>query len=216
MRGLAGRPRFLALACLCLTGCVRVGPRQEEPWRLHTLSPLLPPEAEPAETTSLPGPAQFEIGVGPIHLPGYLDQDQLVTRISQNRVILSENDRWAQPLQDNIAQVLAQNLSILLRTDQIILHPWPAPRRPTYQLEIEILAFEADTAGTARLTAQWLLRDVAERQTIAENETSLTASAEGASSERSVASLSKALEDFSRTMANVIRELRQQHRSARG
>jgi uncharacterized lipoprotein YmbA len=205
MRGRCARPMLLGLACIWFTACVHVGQQQEQPWRLLTLSPL-PEPVEDTGTTSSPGPVQSAIGVGPIYLPGYLDQNQLVTRISQNRVTLSENDRWAESLEENIAQVLAHNLSILLRTDRVILHPWPAQQRPTYQLEIDVLSFETDTAGTAYLAARWFLRDVARRQTIAEKEVRLTAPAAGSSTEQSVASLSKALGDFSVAIANVIRE----------
>ena len=205
MRGPCARPVFLALACICFTGCVHVGQQQQQPWGLFTLSPLPGPGAEQAATTNSPGLARPAIGVGPIQLPGYLDQDQIVTRISQNRVTLSGDDRWAEPLEDNIGQVLAHNLSVLLR-DRVRVQPWPARERPTYQLEIDVLSFETDTAGTAHLVARWFLRDVASRQTIAEKETRLTASGAGTSTEQSVASLSKALGDFSVAIANVIRE----------
>ena len=167
MRGPCARPVFLALACICFTGCVHVGQQQQQPWGLFTLSPLPGPGAEQAATTNSPGLARPAIGVGPIQLPGYLDQDQIVTRISQNRVTLSGDDRWAQPLEDNIGQVLAHNLSVLLR-DRVRVQPWPARERPTYQLEIDVLSFETDTAGTAHLVARWFLRDVASRHTIAE------------------------------------------------
>jgi uncharacterized lipoprotein YmbA len=211
MRDRYARLMLLGLTCIWFTGCVHVGQQQEQPWRLLTLSPL-PEPVEDTGTTSSPGPvAQFAIGVGPIHLPEYLDQNQLVTRISQNRVTLSENDRWAEPLEDNIAQVLAHNLSIQLRTDRVILRAWPAQQRPIYQLEIDVLSFETDTAGTAYLAARWFLRDVARRQTIAEREVRLTATAVGNSTEQSVASLSKALGDFSVAIANVIREFVHPH-----
>jgi uncharacterized lipoprotein YmbA len=199
-------PMALGLACICFTACVHLGRQQEQPWRLLTLSPLSEPEVEDAGSKSPPGPGQSAVGVGPIHLPGYLDQDQLVTRISLNRITLSENDRWAESLNDNIAQVLAHNLSILLRTDRVVLHPWSAHQRPTYQLEIDVLNFEPDTAGTAQLVARWFLRDVASGQTIAHKEAHLNATAAGTSSELPVASLSKALSDLSLGIANVIRE----------
>ena len=158
-------------------------------------------------TVSSPGQVRPAIGVGPIRLPGYLDQDQIVRRISQNRFTLSENDRWAEPLAHNVAQVLAQNLSMLLQTHQVTLHPWPVQQQPSYQLEIDVLSFESDTTGTAHLVARYLLRDVASRQTLAEREARLTAtSATDSWPEQSVASLSKALGDFSVGVANVIRE----------
>jgi uncharacterized lipoprotein YmbA len=206
MRIPSARPMLLTLACLCAMACVRVGQQQVQPWRLFSLTPLPEPEAQPVASTGSPGPMQAAIGVGPIRLPGYLDQDQLVTRISQNSITLSDNDRWAEPLEDNISQVLGHNLSILLRTDRVVLHPWSAQQRPTYQVEIDVLNFEPDTAGTAHLAARWLLRDVASRQTIAEKETRLTDSAGGGSTEQSVASLSQALGDFSVEIAKVIGE----------
>jgi hypothetical protein len=204
MRGLSARLTLLGLAWLSFTACVHIGQQQEHPWRIFALSPL--PEAREAEVISSPGRVQPAIGLGPIHLPGYLDQDQIVTRISQNRITLSDNDRWAEPLADNLAHVLAQNLSMLLQTQQVTLQPWTGQQRPTYQLEIDVLSFETDTAGTAHLVARWFLRDVATRETIAAKEVHLTASAEGASTEQLVASLSKTLGDFSVGIASAIRE----------
>jgi uncharacterized protein len=179
MPGWSTRPALMALACLCFTGCVHVGQQQQQPWRLFTLSPLPEPGAEQAATTNSPEATQPTAGLGPIHLPGYLDQDQIVTRISQNAVSLSDDDRWAESLEDNIDQVLAHNLSALLRTDRVRLHSWPARERPIYQLEIDVLSFETDTAGTAYLAARWFLRDVASRQTMAEKETRLSVSRAG-------------------------------------
>lgn len=153
------------------------------------------------------GPAQAAIGIGPIRLARYLDEDQVVTRISQNRLTLSDNARWAEPLADDIAQVMAQNLSLLLQNTQVTVHLLSGQQRPAYQLAIEVLSFEADTAGTAHLAAQWFLRDVATRQTIAEKVVRLTAPSAGSSTEQSVASLSKALGDLSVDIANLIREL---------
>ena len=197
--------RQLGLVGLCVAACVHVAHEAERPWKLFTLSPL--PGAEPAESTGSPGPAEPVIGIGPVHLPGYLDQDQIVTRVSQNRFFLSDGDRWAEPLEDNISHVLAQNLTLLLQTDRVILHPWPAQQRPAWQLDTEILNFETDTAGTAQLAARWSLRDLDRRETVLEQETRLTAAAGGASTDQSVASLSRALGDFSVEIANQIRKL---------
>ena len=202
MRGLFARRMFLGLACICVAACVR---QQRNPWRLFTLSAL--PRAEQTATNGSQGQV-LAIAVGPIHLPEYLDQDQIVNRISQNRFALSENDRWAEPLAHNVANVLAENLSMLLQTDEVTVRPWPGPQRPSHQLEIEVLRFETDTTGTAHLTARYFLRDVATGQTIATKEARLTATATDRSTEQSVASMSKTLGDFSVEIANVIRESR--------
>jgi uncharacterized lipoprotein YmbA len=206
MRIPSARPLLLGLACVSAMACVKVGPEPVQPWRLFSLTPLAEPEAEPAASTRSPGPVQSAIRVGPVHLAGYLDQDQIVTRISPNRFTLSDDNRWAEPLEDNIGHVLVQNLSVLLQNDQVSLNRWPGPRRPSYQLEIDVLSFETDSAGRAQLMARWFLRDVESRQTIAEKETSLTVAAAGGSTEQSVAALSQALGDFSVEIAKVICE----------
>jgi uncharacterized lipoprotein YmbA len=186
------RRMLLALACICISACVG---RQRTPWRLFTLSAL--PSAEQTAPNGSSGRVQLAIGVGPIHLPEYLDQDQIVSRVSRNRFALSENDRWAEPLADNVANVLVENLSMLLQNDEAAVYPWPGRQRPSHQLEVEVLRFDTDTTGTAYLTARYFLRDVANGQTIATNETRLTATATDRSTEQSVALLSKALGDFS-------------------
>jgi uncharacterized lipoprotein YmbA len=201
MRRPFARPMFLALACICISACVG---RQRTPWRLFTLSAL--PRAEQTATNGSSGRVQLAIGVGPIHLPGYLDQDQIVSRVSRNRFALSENDRWAEPLADNVANVLVENLSMLLQNDEAAVYPWPGRQRPSHQLEVEVLRFETDTTGTAYLAARYFLRDVANGRTIATKEARLTVTATDRSTEQSVALLSKALGNFSVGIANVIRE----------
>jgi uncharacterized lipoprotein YmbA len=201
MRGPSARLIVLALASLCVAACIRP---QQNPWRFYTLSAL--PRAEQTVTNGSTGQLPRAIGVGPIHLPEYLDQDEIVHRISQNRLALSDNDRWAEPLADNVANVLAENLSMLLQTVDVTVRRWPDPQRPSHQLEIEVLRFEADTTGTAHLDARYFLRDVASGQTIATKEARLTATATDHSTEQSVALLSKALGDFSVGIADVIRE----------
>lgn len=206
MRCRSARLVSVALASLWFGGCVHVGQQQQEPWRLFTLSPLPENGAERVPSTKVSGPTHPALGLGPIHLPAYLDQDQVVTRISQNHLTLSDDDRWAEPLEDNFGQVLAHNLSVLLRIDRVRPYPWSARERPVYQLEIDVLSFETDDAGTAHLAARWFLRDVAGGQTTAEKETRLAVSGASTSAEKSVESLSRALGDFSVAIADEIRE----------
>ncbi|HEX5606452.1 MAG TPA: PqiC family protein, partial [Candidatus Binatia bacterium] len=66
----------------------------------------------------------LSLGIGPIKIPRYLDREQLVTRISQNRFAIAENDRWAEPLEENFSRVLSENLSILLQIDRVAAFPW--------------------------------------------------------------------------------------------
>ena len=213
MRGMLGS--ILGMASLCDKACVQVGQQQEPPWRLVTLSPLPDSAARDTGSADPRDPVDPAIGVGPIHIPDYLDQDQLVTRVSDNQVILSENVRWAESLPENIAQVLAHNLATLLPGTRVLLYPWPALQSPNYQVDVNLVSFETDTAGTTLLAARWLLRDLAGRQTLMEKETRLTEPAAGGSAEQSVASLSRALADFSAEVAKAICDTAQQCRPRR-
>ena len=81
--------------------------------------PLLHPEL-PVHVRDDPGTAAAQgpvIGVGPITVPKYLDRPQIVTRSGRNQLALGEFDRWAEPLQDNVLRVLAENLAFLIPTD---------------------------------------------------------------------------------------------------
>lgn len=203
MRASFVRRVFVALACLCTVACM---PAQGSAWQLFTLSPL--PRAEESPARDSLSSARPAIGVGPIHLPRYLDQDQIVHRISENHFTLSESDRWAEPLAHNVAGVVAENLSNLLQADRVTAGAWPGSQRPLQQLEIDVLRFETDTMGTAHLAARYLLRDVASGQTLVSREARLTATATNRSTEQSVAAMSKALAELSVGIAAVIRECR--------
>jgi hypothetical protein len=47
---------------------------------------------------------------------------------------LGEFDRWAEPLQDNVSRVLAENLAFLMPTDQSLLQPRPRSAVLDYQV----------------------------------------------------------------------------------
>jgi uncharacterized lipoprotein YmbA len=201
MRGAATPLILLGLACLSVAGCVSLGPKPD-PTRFFTLTPL--PQTEQTTGTSSSDPAQVEVGVGPITFPGYLDREQLVTRISQNRFAVAENDRWAEPLADNFAVVLSQNLSALLLSERVTPYPWPTTRRPTYQVEINVARFETDTARTAQLNARWTLRDVATKEALSIRESHLVESVKGTSTEEAVAALSEILGKFAGEIAEAL------------
>jgi uncharacterized protein len=195
------RPLLMVLALACLTtGCTIFSPRPD-PSRFFTLTPL----AETEAATSNPSETQpLFLGVGPVKFPSYLDRDELVTRITQNRFSISEHDRWIEPLEENFTRVLAQNLSALLRSDRIIWYPWQSTQRPSYQVEIEVVRFEPNAAQDVQLSAHWAVIDSSSKQLLSVKESRLIRQTKAKSSEASVAALSEALGDFSREIADTV------------
>ena len=134
------------LVCFVPAGCFSLDPKPD-PSKFFSLTSL-PRAGQTAQDAA--GTNPLALGIGPIKFPGYLDRQQLVTRISQNRFAVAENDRWAEPLEENFSRVLSQNLSILLQTDRIVAHPWPRSRQPAYQVQVEVLRFEPNAEPARR------------------------------------------------------------------
>jgi uncharacterized lipoprotein YmbA len=185
-------------------GCGSFDPKPD-PSRFFTLSPLLQPELDGAKTSGAVSGISF--GVGPVTLPGYLDREEIVVRMAQNRLRLLEYDRWAEPLDENIARVISQNIAHFVRAERIHAYPWPIDRRPVYQVEIDVLRFEADAEHQARLSTRWLVRNTSRKDRILFRETRLSRPVQGRSTEASVAALSETLAELSREVAAAIQEM---------
>jgi uncharacterized lipoprotein YmbA len=133
-------------ACLASASCA-----DSQPTRFYTLAALT--EAPGEAVAALP-PGR-PVGVGPVTLPPYLDRAQLVTRAGSNRVVLADFDSWAEPLQGLFARVLAENLAVLLETDDVLLLPQRRETPLAYQVEVDVTRFDVDTDGNAGLDARW-------------------------------------------------------------
>ncbi len=112
---------------------------------------LLTSGAEDVPTGDTPS-----LGVGPVTVPEYLNRDPLVYRRSQNQLQISNEERWAEPLQDGITRVLALNLAAQLNTGNVQAFPYHARRRPDMGVKLRVLRMDAE-ASSARLVAEWLL-----------------------------------------------------------
>ena len=193
---------ILLLLCLIPGGCISLAPKPD-PSRFFSLTPL-PRTGQRAQDAA--GSNALVLGIGPIKFPGYLDRQQFVTRISQNRFAVAENDRWAEPLEENFSRVLSQNLSILLQTDRMVAYPWVRSQQPTYQVQVEVLRFEPNAEQIAELWGRWSIID-GTYKTVSVKETYLTQPARDKSTEASVASMSELVSDLSKEIAAAIRAL---------
>jgi uncharacterized protein len=169
------------------------------PSRFYILNPLSTSEVIPAEAAAQ-GPV---IAVGPVTVPKYLDRPQIVTRASRNQLTLGEFDRWAEPLPDNIARVLGENLARLVPTDHILLQTWPRPATLDYQVTVEVLDFEGGLGGESALLALWSLLDGAERPLITRR-ASLQSPVGGRDYEALVQAMNQMIDALSRDIAGAI------------
>ena len=190
------------LMCFIPAGCFSLDPKPD-PSRFFALTSL-PRTGQTAQDAT--GTNPLALGIGPIKFPGYLDRPQFVTRVSQNRFVVAENDRWAEPLEENFSRVLSQNLSILLQTDRIVTFPWERNQRPIYQIQVEVLRFEPNAEQIVELWARWIILDDA-KKILSVKEAHLTRRTTDKSTEASAVAMSEVVSDLSKEIAAAIQAL---------
>ncbi|MDR3568119.1 MAG: PqiC family protein [Syntrophobacteraceae bacterium] len=141
--------RFFALifALAALGGCARSTPVNY--YILRSLQGPLP-------RTKAAGPVRpMVVAVGPVTIAGYLDRPQIVTRSSPDTLQFAEFDRWAEPLDKNLARVLADDLSALLCGARLCVFPWPGSMPVRYQVTLTIVHLEKVPGQKVLLDASW-------------------------------------------------------------
>jgi uncharacterized lipoprotein YmbA len=106
----------------------------------------------------------FAIGIGPVKLPEYLNQPEIVTRITQNELRLDEFAKWAEPLEDNISRALAENLSSLLCIQSIAIFPWKGGIRIDYRIDVHVIQMDGVLGKSALLDITWSIADGTDRK----------------------------------------------------
>jgi uncharacterized lipoprotein YmbA len=142
---------FLAIALLILTGCLGAkGPSQQT--KFYVLNSLYSLEKKETPVAKMPN---ITIGVGPVDLPKYINRPHIVTRAIQNEIQIEEFERWAEPIDSNFFRVLADNLSILLQTDNIVSFPAKRSTKVDYQVAVTVTRFDGVVGENALLRARW-------------------------------------------------------------
>jgi uncharacterized protein len=174
--------------------------------KFYILSPLARPAVEKQD---LKGKKCKTIGIGPLHLPAYLDRPQIVTRVNPNELKLAELDNWAEPLKDNIARVLAENISRLICTADVVTFPWKKSSRIDYQIDIKIVWMDGKLGDKATLVTQWAIVDVSEKSVLLTKKSQYTESVNETTYSALVAAHSRLIATFSHNIAQAVKSLSQ-------
>jgi uncharacterized protein len=179
----------IALVAATITGCSSAQPR------FYTLDST----ASATGTQS----SQIAVSVGPVSVPASVDQPELVVQVAPNRVEEEEFDRWAAPLNDSIARVVAGDLSVLLGSPNVTTGPL-ANFGPAYLVTINVQRFESVKGQTALLDAVWTVRNVASAK-IQSGRTIARETVQGEGFDGLAAAHSRALAQLSGDIAAAIR-----------
>ena len=193
---------LISVACVFVLNFLGCGTSQ--PSHFYLLRALSPASASGLSETKQ---SSLSIGLGPVTLPEYLDRPQIVTRASAHEVELAEFHKWAEPLQENVANVLQENLSALLSTDRILGYPWKRPSLLDYQLSLDVIQFDGTKSQEAVLKVRWTLVGEDGETLLVQKTSHFTEPVGGLDYEDLVEAMSRMLATFSQEIADVIKPI---------
>lgn len=192
--------RIAATAALCAVMAIAAG-CSSTPSHFYTLAPVAAPAGAPAAKV----PA-LAVVVGPVSIPAIIDQPQIVVSTGPNQVSMDEFNRWASPLPDNIARVVAQDLVAMLGTPRVSLFQQSLSVAADYRVAIEVQGFESMPGEAAVLDAAWSVRRA--RDGRSENgRTSVREPTTGSGFDALAGAHSRALARLSQDIADAIQAL---------
>lgn len=101
------------------------------------------------------GAAALSIAVGPVVVPEYLNRNQIVTRQTPYRIDLAEFDIWAEPLDENLARILVENLSRVLGTDHVLTFAERRGAAVDFEVAVDVERLDAVGGKAVEFVARW-------------------------------------------------------------
>ena len=187
----------MVIGVLMLSAC---GGRSK-PAKFYTLQPV------EQSSTGKSLPPYVTLAVGPVAIPAALDRAEIVTRDADNVLSFSDYNRWAGPLDTDIATVMAQNIATLLESDRIT--PFTLENlffQPTHRVVIIINRYESQLAREFLIDATWSIKDLQSRKLLQIRNSTIRETLASADYEELVAAQSKALAALSKIIAEAVLE----------
>jgi hypothetical protein len=191
---------LVLLISVLLVGCGSSPP----PTEFYTLNSLgsMTQKTDPADADQ-----NIAIGIGPVEIPEILDRPQIVTRTGPNKLKMDEFHRWAGPLEAGFAQVLAENISLLLATDKVAVYPWEVDFKPHYRIALDIRYFEGQWGENVVLDVVWRVSGQESQKIQTVKASVIKEPLPAADYEALVAAKSKTIAQLSREIVQEIRKL---------
>lgn len=193
------------LALTCMLSFLMNGCTASQPTRFYVLN-AHEASAE-AGAPDCRGGRPLTIGVGPVDLPKYLDRPQIMTRVDENELHLSEFDEWAEPLDSSIADVMARNLRSLMCA-HVETFPWRVSEEIGYRISTKVIRLDGTPGGQAVLDVWWSVSDEQAKKTLFTKESRYAEPVPSGTNEALVSAYSRLLAAFSREIAETFKSMR--------
>jgi uncharacterized lipoprotein YmbA len=179
----------IAFVAVVAAGCASA------PSKFYTLNSTAKSDGAPA--------ANYSVIVGPVSVPAEVDRPQFTVQVAPNQVAVDEFNRWAAPLNNNIARVVAGNLSALLGTPRVSTLPL-ANFSPDFLVSLEVQRFESMPGKSVLVEVVWVVRKASGKVSLS-GHTRATEPVSGDGFDALAAAHSRALTNVSADIAATIR-----------
>jgi uncharacterized protein len=131
-----------------------------------------------------------------------------VTRTGADKVEISTFHRWAEPLEDGIARVLAEEIAARVPTERVVMFPWRGvvARTIQYQVVVAVVRFDGRQGGDVTLDARWRVL-ASNGSELAFRRSTVIQGVEGSGYEPMIAAMDRALGILGQEIAAEIRAL---------
>jgi uncharacterized lipoprotein YmbA len=195
-------PKMIAVLILglALTGCLT---KASAPTNFYMLTPLTPPAVNPS---TVKGQEILVIVVDSVQVPGYIDRNQIVTRLNDTEYQLAEFNQWTESISGNLTRVIAENLSRLLVSDAADVFPSARSILFDYRIEVEVLRLDGKLGDRVMLMARWMIFGAEEDDLIVLRKSEYQEKTEDGSYKGLVLAQSRAVEKLSRDIAAAMKK----------
>ena len=187
---------FTTFALVCMRAALGAA-CSSPPAKFYTLSAVAAPTTTPSNISVL---------VGPVSVPPVIDRPQIVVTTGPNQVTVDEFSRWASPVQDNLARVVADDLGAVLGSPRVTLYQSQLGAEVDYRVQIEVRNFESAPGKYASLEALWSVRRLKDGKTET-GHTVLRESVESEGFDGLAAAHSRGIAKMSQEIADTLRTL---------
>ena len=192
------RSRAAAAAALSLLAACSSTPAT----RFYALEAVAAPQHSAAVPRA--GQAAATVAVRTVAVPAAVDRPQFVVRAGDARVNLDEFNRWAGPLRDEIARVVAGNLAAELGTPVITVSS-ALPAASDLVVLLDVQRFDAKTGEGVEVDIVWIVRRALDETPGRSGRSVVREPSGGEGYEALVGAYNRALARASRDIAAVVR-----------
>jgi uncharacterized protein len=191
------RQAAVVAAAWILAACSATPPTRY--YALEAVAPAQSPHAAPRT-----GQAATTVAVRTVAVPAAVDRPQIVVRAGDSRVDLDEFNRWAGPLRDDIARVVAGNLAAELGTPVVTVSA-ALPATSDLVVLLDVQRFDARMGDGVEVDVVWIVRRTVDETPGRSGRSTVREPAGGAGHARLVGAFNRALARVSRDIGAVVR-----------